>query len=60
MNGKEDKLLKKCQVAELLACSLRSVDRLISVGRLTRVKILGGVRFRMSQVQALINGGVCD
>ena len=51
-----EKLLRKKQVAETLACSLRSVDRLANSGRLTRVKC-AGVRFRESEVQAIINGG---
>ena len=53
-------LLRKKQVAERLACSLRTVDRLVSAGKLTRVKILGGIRFRLSQVVALMNGGNHD
>ena len=53
-----DKLLRKRQVAEILACSLRTVDRLVNAGRLTRVKILGGIRFRFSQVQTLMSGGL--
>jgi hypothetical protein len=32
------------------------VDRLVAVGRLARVKVLGGVRFRLSEVQSLMNG----
>ena len=56
----EEKLLKKKQVAEMLSCSLRTVDRLVNAGRLTRVKILGGIRFRWSQVQMLMNGGNHD
>ena len=52
-----EKLLRKKQVAETLACSLRTVDRLVNAGRLSRVKILGGIRFRLSQVQMLMNGG---
>jgi len=56
----EEKLLKKRQVAEVLSCSLRTVDRLVNAGRLTRVKILGGIRFRWSQVQMLMNGGNRD
>jgi excisionase family DNA binding protein len=54
---KEERLLRKKQVAETLACSLRTIDRLVNVGRLTRVKVLGGIRFRWSQVQLLIAGG---
>jgi excisionase family DNA binding protein len=53
----EEKLLRKRQVAEMLACSARTVDRLASLGRLTRVRILGGIRFRLSQVQAIMGGG---
>jgi len=56
----EESLLRKKQVAGMLACSLRTVDRLVIAGRLTRVKILGGVRFRLSQVQMLMNGGNHD
>jgi len=52
-----ENLLRKKQVAELLACSLRTVDRLVAIGRLTRVRILGGIRFRKSEVQAIMNGG---
>lgn len=51
----KDKLLRKKQVAALLACSLRTVDRLANSGRLTRVT-LAGVRFRESEVLAIING----
>ncbi len=52
-----EKLLRKRDVATLLACSQRTVDRLVSLGRLTRVKILGGIRFRFSEVQIIMNGG---
>jgi excisionase family DNA binding protein len=48
-------LLRKKQVAEKLACSLRTVDRLANSGRLKRVKC-AGVRFRESEVLAIING----
>jgi predicted DNA-binding transcriptional regulator AlpA len=64
MQGESDKLseslLRKRDVARLLACSNRTVDRLVSAGLLTRVKILGAVRFRLSQVELLIKGGDCD
>jgi excisionase family DNA binding protein len=55
-----ENLLRKKDVAEKLACSLRTVDRLVNTGRLTRVKVLGGIRFRLSQVQILMNGGKHD
>jgi len=53
-----DKLLRKREVAAILACSARTIDRLVSIGRLTRVKVLGGVRFRCSEVYIIVNGGV--
>lgn len=53
----DDRLLRKGEAAALLACSARTVDRLASLGRLTRVRILGGIRFRLSQVHAIIEGG---
>lgn len=56
----EDRLLKKKDAAQMLACSLRHVDRLVNAGKLTRIKILGAVRFRLSQVQSLMNGGNHD
>ena len=51
-----DRLLRKKEAAAILACSLRTVDRLASSGRLKRVKS-AGVRFRASEVQSIINGG---
>jgi len=51
-----EKLLRKREVAERLACSLRTVEREASVGRLTRIKVRGGVRFRESEVQKMISG----
>jgi excisionase family DNA binding protein len=56
----EESLLRKRQVAEKLACSLRTVDRLVNAGRLTRVRILGGIRFRLSQVLMIMKGGTHD
>ncbi len=53
-----DKLMRKREVAEKLACSLRTVEREASVGRLTRIRIRGGVRFRESEVQKIISGRV--
>jgi excisionase family DNA binding protein len=52
-----EKLLRKKEVASLLALSARSIDRMVSSGQLDRVKVLGAVRFRLSQVQAIIGGG---
>lgn len=54
--AQNETLLRKKQVAEKLACSLRHVDRLVAAGKLTRVKILGAIRFRLSEVLAIMNG----
>ena len=40
-------LLTKKEVARLLACSVRMVERLVASGTLTAVKIRGAVRFRL-------------
>jgi excisionase family DNA binding protein len=52
----EDRLLRKKDAAAILACSERTIDREASSGRLTRVKVRGGVRFRESEVQSIISG----
>ena len=52
-----DSLLKKKEVAARLGVCGRTVERLAAVGKLTRVKVLGAVRYRMSEVQNLMNGG---
>ncbi|HTY88795.1 MAG TPA: helix-turn-helix domain-containing protein [Candidatus Acidoferrum sp.] len=58
--GVGERLLKKKEVAQVLSCCQRSVDRLANSGKLTRVKIMGAVRFRWTQVQGLITGGNHD
>ncbi len=50
-------LLTKKQVAGMLACSIRMVERLVASGRLTAVKIRGAVRFRLSDVEQIIMKG---
>jgi len=52
----KDKLLRKREVAELLACSTKTVEREVREKHLTRIKVRGGVRFRESEVNAIING----
>jgi excisionase family DNA binding protein len=44
-------LLTKKQVANLLACSVRMVERLVASGTLTAVKSRGAVRFRSRQTE---------
>jgi hypothetical protein len=55
-----EKLLRKKEAPSLLACSLRTIDRLVTLGHLTRVYVMGGVRFRLSQVMAIMEGGHRD
>ena len=50
------KLLRKREVAERLACSVRTVEREVAHGRLTRVMIRGAVRYRESEVNDIIGG----
>jgi excisionase family DNA binding protein len=57
-NTVEEKLLRKKEAATLLACSARTIDRLVNLGRLTKVMVLGGVRFRLSQIRQIMQGGV--
>ena len=52
-----ERLVSKKEVAERLALSERSIDRLTAKGALRRVKVLGAVRFRLSEVVAIIEGG---
>jgi excisionase family DNA binding protein len=50
-------LLTKKQVARMLACSIRMVERLVASGKLATVKIRGAVRFRLSDVEQIIVKG---
>jgi len=52
-----DKLLRKSDVVNRLSLSLRSVDRLVASDKLKKVYVMGAVRFRESDVQALIEKG---
>ena len=50
-------LLTKKQVANLLACSVRMVERLVASGTLTAVIIRGAVRFRSSDIEQIMMKG---
>lgn len=50
-----DRLLRKREVAELWACSNRTIERVAAEGKLTKIKIRGGVRFRESEVRKVIH-----
>jgi len=51
------RLLTKKDVARLLACSIRMVERLVASGTLTAVKIRGAVRFRSSDIEQIMMKG---
>lgn len=53
----DNQLLRKRQVAERLACSARTVERLVISGQLTKVSVRGGVRFRLSDVLQIVERG---
>ena len=50
-------LLTKKEVAGMLACSVRMVERLVASGQLTAVKIRGAVRFRLGDVEQIEMNG---
>jgi excisionase family DNA binding protein len=52
-----ERLLTKKEVARLLGCSVRMVERLVASGTLTAVRIRGAVRFRLSDVEQIIVNG---
>ncbi|MBT3568757.1 MAG: helix-turn-helix domain-containing protein [Opitutae bacterium] len=52
----KQKLISKKQVAELFSVSVRSVERLAARGKLTKVKIGGCVRFKLKEVEAMMEG----
>ena len=52
----KQKLIRKKQVAELFSVSVRSVERRAARGRLTKVKIGGCVRFKLKEVEAIVEG----
>jgi excisionase family DNA binding protein len=52
-NGAPHQLVTKKEVARLLACSVRMVERLVASGTLTAVKIRGAVRFRLRDIEQI-------
>ena len=52
-NGASHQLVTKKEVARLLACSVRMVERLVALGTLTAVKIRGAVRFRLRDIEQI-------
>lgn len=56
LNKSEEFLLKKREVSARLGVCKRTIERLVATGKLTKVKVRGAVRFRMSEIQNLMNG----
>ena len=52
----KQKLLSKKEVAECFSVSVRTVERLAARGKLTKVKIGGCTRFKLREVQAMMEG----
>lgn len=50
MHHAPDRLISKQQAADILSVSVRTVERMISSGKLTIQKVMGCVRLRLSQV----------
>jgi excisionase family DNA binding protein len=59
-NQTPDRLLRKKEVAELLACSPRTIERLADSGGLSPVKLGRAVRYRESEIMAIIKGAGHD
>jgi excisionase family DNA binding protein len=51
------RLVTKKEVARLLACSTRNVERLVASGTLAVVKIRGAVRYRSSDIEQIMMKG---
>jgi excisionase family DNA binding protein len=49
-----EKLLRKKDVARVLACSTRHVERLVASGKLLAIRIGGAVRFRSSDIEQIM------
>jgi excisionase family DNA binding protein len=53
-----ERLLTRAEVADLMQLSQHTIDRWCREGRLPRVRVARAVRFRPSDVAALIDGAV--
>lgn len=50
-------LVNKGGAAEMLSVSVRTIERMMAAGQLTKVKIRGAVRLRVSEIKAFLEGG---
>ena len=53
----DKKLLSKQDTASVLGVSTRTVERMFAHGELTKIKIRGCVRARLSEIKQLLEGG---
>jgi excisionase family DNA binding protein len=56
VRGVGDQLLTKKEVAEILAVSERTLDRILARGKLTKVKVGGCVRLMANEIDAVVKG----
>ena len=56
VRGVGDQLLTKKEVAEILAVSERTLDRMLARGKLTKVKVGGCVRLMANEIDAVVKG----
>jgi len=50
-----DRLLRKKDLAQLFACSVRTIERLVQDGLLNPVRIRGAVRFLESEAKSIFS-----
>lgn len=53
----DDRLLKVSEAAGLLSVSVRMVHRLVATGDLNKIKLGKAARFRLSDIEALMQKG---
>jgi|GEM_PF-6789512 len=53
----EERLLTKKHAAEKLSISTRTLDRMVANGGIQKIFVGGSVRFRLSYISAIQNGG---
>jgi excisionase family DNA binding protein len=49
--------VSKKEAAGLLGLSVRTIERLLASGRLTKIKVLGAVRIRLSELEQIASCG---
>ena len=56
----EDRLLNKLQAADMLGCSISTIDNLRRRGEITKVNVGKAVRFKLSEIKAIVENSKCD